>query len=105
MRLSPLLSLALLTACAVPEENFADAFGRAACARYSQCEKDTFEEVYDDIDACADDVSALMELGMDAADLLNQEYDGTEGAECIRDIRTTSCDDFSFDELVCDVYG
>ena len=105
MRLSMLLPCALFVACAIPEESFPDAYGSAVCARFRHCDQDSFEDIFDEVEDCVDTTAAGMEVFMDAADLLNQEYDGNEARECINDIRSTACGDFSVDEVVCSVYG
>ena len=95
--------LAPLSACGISEENFPEAYGRAVCARSAACDVDAFDALYDDQEDCIDDVAATMELALDVGDVL-KEYDPAKGGDCVADVRSTSCDDLSAGDLVCELF-
>lgn len=90
--------VASLVACAIKEENLPEAYGRAACSKYRQCEKAEYEDNYSEFSDCVDDQADVVEFLSDAADLVNQEYNAKEAGECVRAVRGMSCDDWG-DEL------
>lgn len=99
--------VASLVACAIKEENLPEAYGRAACSKYRQCEKAEYEDNYSEFNDCVDDLAEFVEFGSDAADLLNQEYNAKEAGECVRAVRSMDCDDWGDDQPdVCnEVWG
>ena len=104
--LSALLAAALLslTACTIEEEDFPEVYASDVCDKFQSCEPEDFDAFYDDFEDCVNDWAALTELMMDAADLLGQTYDPDKARDCVQEIRRADCDNFSSNELTCDIH-
>ncbi len=84
----------LLVGCFVDEENFPDKYAKVSCDKFQDCEPDDFDEYYESMAECRDDVVEVWDELEDFLGIfcdLDYDYAG----KCIRDMRRASCDDYS----------
>jgi hypothetical protein len=98
-----LLALSLM-ACAIPEEDFPDAYAKAACDRQEECNADGYANRWDSDVECEESWADLAELLLDVGDLFGETYDPAKGRECVRDLKTLSCDELEDGDHECDVW-
>lgn len=100
------LLVSSLVACAIPEEDFPEIFGKEACKRLEECDKGWYESNYEDDRAeCIDDQADLADFLLDAGDLLGNEYDPAKGRDCVRNLRQASCGDIQDGDVDCDLWA
>lgn len=87
-----------LVACAVPEEDFPEEYGKTACKRLEECDRGDFEETFDSMDECQESLADLAEGVLDIADFGGETYDEDKGREWLTELRRSSCEEF--DDIV-----
>lgn len=100
-RLAPLL---LLLGCAVSEDAFPDAYGRAICTRLQECQRAEYESRYEDRADCVSAWSEIADSVLDAGDLLGATYSPSSAGSCLRAIRSASCSEFADFQYECEVF-
>lgn len=99
------LSVLVLVACAIPEEDFPEAYGHTVCDRLEECDRGDYEAAYEDRAACVDQWAEFADTLLDAADLLGQEYSPEQGRDCLQEIRRASCSEFVDGEYTCELFA
>lgn len=108
-----ILSLASLAACGAnnntdTEAGFQQEWADAWCDRQAACAKASYEADWTDHDACVQDRSDSVEFASFWGDLVCGSFDPDSAADCVRDVRAGTCEDWA-DETwrdTCDrVYG
>ncbi|MED5373924.1 MAG: hypothetical protein VX899_23100 [Myxococcota bacterium] len=94
--------LPALTACAIPEEDFPEEYGKQNCKRLQECNEDLFEE-FDDMEDCTDAYADLMEPLLDLADLAGETYDPDGARDCITNLKRADCGDWEDGDFTCDL--
>ena len=93
-----------LVACAVPEEDFPQAYGKTMCKQLSECNQDDYEEQYADRSVCRDEWTDIGDSILDLGDLLGQTYSEEKATECLSAIKAASCEDFKNANYDCEVF-
>jgi len=90
----------LASGCAVAREDFSETLADAYCQRAEQCDRPDGTR-----DDCVAVVSALVELSVDAGEVLGRQYDAGLGGVCVRHVRSRECDELAdwLDDDECDV--
>jgi hypothetical protein len=88
--------VALMLAACTPnsEEGYADAFADAQCARTRECARGYFESEFSDNEECFDDLSDQYNDLIDYADDADCDFDPEEAAQCLSEMRSSSCEDW-----------
>lgn len=95
--LTGLLAAALiptLVACAVPEEDFPEEYGKTVCKRLEECDRGDYEESFSSDEECQNDLADVADTALDLADLLGEQYNEDLGRDFINELRTSSCEEF-----------
>jgi hypothetical protein len=89
MRPLVLLSLLSLSACAPTAEDFPEKFAASWCERTEECNRGTFEDVYDS------DMQECESTWQDVFDRLVAEcdFDVTKARACLESVRNDTCGD------------
>lgn len=88
MRLS-FLTIVLLSACGIPQEDLGEKAGEAWCKRARQCGDIEREEEEDCVSQIANGVDLVVNLG----ESFGEEYDAGGAGACVREVRSLSCDE------------
>ncbi|MFK7931579.1 MAG: hypothetical protein AB8H79_25590 [Myxococcota bacterium] len=95
-----LMVAVLVSGCSVAREDFSETLASAYCNRAERC-----EELDGPLEDCIDGVSVLVELSVDADEVLDRQYDPVQGGICVRHVRSRECDELTdwLDDDECDV--
>jgi hypothetical protein len=95
---------AVLVACTVEEDEFANSYAKAVCNRLEECQRSDYEQAYEDRDACVEDWAEIADTILDVGDTLGQEYSPQSAQDCLESIREASCGEFSDGQVECEVF-
>lgn len=79
-----------LFAC-VTADNFNQQYVAAACQRYEECDKGTFESLYDDQAECNDETLDVLDEFDDCQEFC--DFDPDNATSCLADMKTADCED------------
>lgn len=85
--------ISLLLACVTTSESFWSQAGTLACNRYEECDKSSFEDVYDDQAECREEFAEGADDIMDCLEEGDCTYDPEEGADLLKDFRQADCNE------------
>jgi hypothetical protein len=87
--------LLLFPACGIDAENFADSMARAYCSKQRECFRANFEDSYDDLGDCTEDVNDSYQNVQDAAEGLGCELNGDAAEEYRGELLGAECGEFN----------
>ena len=91
-----LISLStFLFSCAIPEENFSYRYAQIWCKKWKSCDKDEFNEVWEEgIAQCEEDSEYLIETFLNLGYALGGTYDADSAGACLTDLKRSACSEF-----------
>jgi hypothetical protein len=89
-----------LFAC-VTAENFGSQFNAVLCQRSEECDKGSFEGRWSDVGECRDESDQQSDAFM-ACYVENCTFDDAAANDCLKSMRTSTCDEFTSGEDISD---
>ena len=80
--------------CTIDEPDFPEKYGKAYCRKAKSCDKESFEENWESLEACIDSVDDVVDALMEVSTTFGGEYDPDSAGRCISQVNSASCDDF-----------
>ncbi|TNE85958.1 MAG: hypothetical protein EP330_23775 [Deltaproteobacteria bacterium] len=87
--------LLIFPACGIDEDNFADSMARAWCSKQRECYRANYDENYDNLDDCTEDVNDSYEGVQNTAENLGCELNGDAAAEYRSELLNAECTEFN----------
>jgi len=81
--------------CTISEQRFSPSYGDTLCRKWKKCDKEEFQELWENVESCSADTSELVDAFLDIGDTLGGEYDSSAAYRCLGDLRSANCDELA----------
>ncbi|MCO4743939.1 MAG: hypothetical protein KC912_04065 [Proteobacteria bacterium] len=87
--------LMVFTACGIDEENFADSMARAYCSKQRECFRANYDDNYDSLSDCAEDVNDGYETVQNTWEALGCEVSPDGASDYRSELLGAECGEFN----------
>ncbi len=88
------LGFALLSGCAIAEQDFPDVYAGAVCSKLKKCDRADFDESYESMSDCEANFIDAADAAGDFLQALGLDYNEENARDCVQAVRGAECEGF-----------